>query len=249
MSIHLHSVPLPLDSIEKSSYLEEINTYGDFKDFKVKTVIDDMDLLVEILDDSLLGFKNKRALTNFRDNGEMYFYFVDDIIEIFFTGKYSPEESRMFVENLNKEFLIRTNQYNEELYDQNENNPVVEEEIIPPKKFLIRTNMRQPDLIEEVRNESYLCFKSVEDLQAFNNIGQIVTSKNENGTYDIVFVGDYNEALAKDYVKSITEEYSLKVQEQTYLKVLENAKKENYSIESEIIDENDSIILTLNVDR
>ena len=60
-------------------------------------------------------------------------------------------------------------------------------------------------------------------------------------------MGDYDEEEATRYVNNITEEYTLIVQEQTYLKVLEKIEKENITLESEIVDNEDSIILTLNI--
>ncbi|MDO5826254.1 MAG: hypothetical protein Q4Q22_07725, partial [Methanosphaera sp.] len=60
-------------------------------------------------------------------------------------------------------------------------------------------------------------------------------------------IGDYDEKEAINYVENITDEYTLHVQEQTYLKVLEKIEKENLTLESEIVDNEDSIVLTLNI--
>ena len=90
-------------------------------------------------------------------------------------------------------------------------------------------------------------YNSKEELEKFRNIGKISFNKTINGTYDFVFTGDYDEEEAKKYVKNISDEYALKVQEQTYLKLIEKIKKEKLNLESEIVDSEDSIILTLNI--
>lgn len=272
MSLHLYSTPLPLDLIVNSLYLEDISKSTYNTDFKVKTIVDDMDLLEDILESSLLGFKNKRALINYENKGVMYFYFNDGTIEILFSGNYSKEKTKMFIENINKEYLIRTHQYTEEKVEQKTNiatnhehvetkkpekknhiknkNPIVIEPVKePPKKLRITTNMTNFNLIKSVQKDSYIGFNSEKELKDFENIGQIVQQKNQKGTYDIIFIGNYDKNQAQKYVENLYNEYALKVQEETYLNVLEKIKKNNYRLESEIVDNQNSIVLTLNIDN
>ena len=292
MSIHLETVPLPIARISNALYLDDIGRFSTGMDFRVQSEVTDMNILNEILANSLLGFKNKRSLEDFNKNGVMYFYYVNGIIEIAFFGTFPKRQTIQFIENINREFFIRTNQYNrleqldkkyhktefkvekevdksqkiekkeiseettlkkeeyipeEEVEEIFEEIAVVEEE--PPKKFVITTNMKNIDYLEEVRNESYLGFNSKEELKKFLNTGEILPSLNSNATYDMIFIGDYDEKEAKVYVKNLQEEYALKVQEKTYEQLLEKIKEKNYSLESEIIDSEDSIVLTLNIGK
>ena len=244
MSIHLFTVPLPLDVIDNAMYLEDISASADNMNFKSKTLVDDMNLLEDIMQNSLLGFKNKRALTNFRNQGVMYFYFAGNTIEIAFIGNYPKDQTTMFLENINREYLQRTHRYVEETEKQS----LLEKINESPKTLRITTSMKDIDLLKTVQQESFIGFNSQEQLQSFENIGQIVPNKNENGTYDMVFIGDYDEEEAKRYVDNLVNDYALKVQEQTYLKILDKIKKNNYSLESEIVDNQYSIVLTLNID-
>ena len=90
-------------------------------------------------------------------------------------------------------------------------------------------------------------YSSKNDLINFQNKGDILLEKTEDDTINFIFVGDYDQNEAERYVNNISDEYALVIQEQTYLKVLERIEKENLSLESEIIDNEDSIVLTLNV--
>lgn len=63
-----------------------------------------------------------------------------------------------------------------------------------------------------------------------------------------MFVGDFNRKEAKSYVQNLTDEYKEAIQEITYNKVMDKIKKEKYVVESEVVDNNNSIILTLNID-
>ena len=291
MSIHLETVPLPIDRIANALYIEEINgsTYG--MDFRAQSEVTDLNMLQEILETSLLGFKNKRSLEDFNNRGAMFFYYVNGRIEIAFLGNFPKRETIQFLENINREYFIRTNQLyrlqnfnkQEEIVEPKKEHikepvkkkekedfvhiethqnteditddeveevfeKVVEEVVEPPKRLVVSTNMKNIDYLEEVRKESYLGYNSKEELERFTNIGEILPSLNTNATYDIVFVGDYDEREAKEYVKNLQDEYALKVQEKTYEHLLEKIRENDYSLESEMIDNEDSIVLTLNID-
>ena len=124
---------------------------------------------------------------------------------------------------------------------------IIEETVIPENQFIISSNLKEKDIINQVLSESYVGYNSREELEKFRNTGKISFNKTINGTYDFVFTGDYDEEEARKYVKNISDEYALKVQEQTYLKLIEKIKKEKLTLESEIVDSEDSIILTLNI--
>ena len=75
-----------------------------------------------------------------------------------------------------------------------------------------------------------------------------VLNKLEDNTYELVFFGNYQKDEVSNYVKNLNDAYKSEIQEMTYVKLIEKIKKNNYKLEKEIIDNENSIILTLNMD-
>ena len=241
-----------MDRIDKAISIENLSEDSRGVDFKVQTPMTDMDLVESILQDNLLGFKNKRELINFRNQGQMIFYYENnsDKLSVVFFGNYPKNDTIMFINNLNRQYLTQTNQMYlyEEIAPDVEN---FEEEVVKKvelKTLKISTNMKNRTVIESIMDTSYLGYNSREEIEEFKNKGLIVLNKCDDETYDVVFLGDYDESRAEEFVNNLTYEYANKIQEITYEKVLEKINEKNYSLESEVIDTNDSIVLTLNVD-
>ena len=307
MSIHLQSVPIPF-GMDPATYFRNRVGPG-AKVAKVNTNVTDYEIMKNIIANSTVGFKSKRALRNFQNRCIMYFEDNGQTVDITFIGNFTNNEVHSFVSNLNREFNQRNKQpysndirthfkdtinknkkenkrkvkkkqerlmkkrkhqneinvknkkheidselikkENEEIHEIIEDTPrekiLIEETILPENQFIISSNLRDKSIIDQVLNESYIGYNSREQLENFQNIGKISFNKTINGTYDFVFIGNYNEEEAKKYIDTISEEYALIVQEQTYLKVIEKIKKENLTLESEIVDSEDSIVLTLNI--
>ena len=96
--------------------------------------------------------------------------------------------------------------------------------------------------------ENFLGFHSQEELNEFKERGKISLNKLEDNTYELVFFGNYQKDEVNNYVKNLNDAYKSKIQEMTYVKLIEKIKKNNYKLEKEIIDNENSIILTLNID-
>ena len=64
----------------------------------------------------------------------------------------------------------------------------------------------------------------------------------------MIKIGNYQKDEVSNYVKNLNDAYKSKIQEMTYVKLIEKIKKNNYKLEKEIIDNENSIILTLNID-
>ncbi|AWX32161.1 hypothetical protein [Methanosphaera sp. BMS] len=251
MSIHLKTVSLDMDRIDKAISINDLSRDSRGVDFKVHTQMTDMNLVESILQDKLLGFKNKRNLINFRNQGQMIFYYENntDGLSIVFFGNYPKNDTIMFINNLTKEYLTQTNQmylYEQIPYDVES----FEEEVakkVELKTLKISTNMKNKAVIESIMDTSYLGYNSKKEIDDFKNRGLIVLNKADDDTYDVVFLGDYENSEAEEFVENLSYEYANKIQEITYEKVLEKIHQKNYSLESEVIDANDSIVLTLNV--
>lgn len=240
-----------MDRIDKAISINDLSRDSRGVDFKVHTQMTDMNLVESILQDKLLGFKNKRDLINFRNQGQMIFYYENntDGLSIVFFGNYPKNDTIMFINNLTKEYLTQTNQmylYEQIPYDVES----FEEEVakkVELKTLKISTNMKNKAVIESIMDTSYLGYNSKKEIDDFKNRGLIVLNKSDDDTYDVVFLGDYENSEAEEFVENLSYEYANKIQEITYEKVLEKIRQKNYSLESEVIDTNDSIVLTLNV--
>lgn len=240
-----------MDRIDKAISINDLSRDSSGVDFKVHTQMTDMNLVESILQDKLLGFKNKRDLINFRNQGQMIFYYENntDGLSIVFFGNYPKNDTLMFINNLTKEYLTQTNQmylYEQIPYDVES----FEEEVakkVELKTLKISTNMKNKAVIESIMDTSYLGYNSKKEIDDFKNRGLIVLNKSDDDTYDVVFLGDYENSEAEEFVENLSYEYANKIQEITYEKVLEKIRQKNYSLESEVIDTNDSIVLTLNV--
>ncbi|MDO5826256.1 MAG: hypothetical protein Q4Q22_07735 [Methanosphaera sp.] len=252
MSIHLTAVTLDMDRIDKVISLKDLSKDSKGVDFKVQTQMTNMDITESILQNKLLGFKNKRDLLNYRNRGQMIFYRENgsNNISVVFFGDYPKNDTIMFINNLNREYLLQTNQmylYEEIPYDTEsfEDDVVKKVEL---KTLRISTNMKNKEVMESIMDSSFLGYNTKTEIEEFKSKGLIVFNKADNDTYDVVFLGDYNSQEAENFVKNLSYEYANKIQEITYEKVLEKIKEKNYALESELIDTNDSIVLTINVD-
>ena len=233
MSIHIKALPKPLSKIiDSASNIYELGDeyYTDDVNFKIRTNIPSVVDLEDILKNpnNLFGFKTKESLLKFSRQGEMLFYIVDSHVEILFMGNFPKNQAINFVTSICEE------------YDQNsgENHP----------KYRIRTDMKNIDIIESIMKENFLGFHSQEEINEFKERGKISLNKLEDNTYELVFFGNYQKDEVSNYVKNLNDAYKSKIQEMTYVKLIEKIKKNNYKLEKEIIDNENSIILTLNID-
>ncbi|WP_323735865.1 hypothetical protein PXD04_08220 [Methanosphaera sp. ISO3-F5] len=208
-------------------------------DVTIRTSVNSMDTLNEILDkDHTLGFKSKQDFINFENQGTMLFRLKDNKIEIRFVGDYDLKDINIFINAINNDFKKISNIDNVNLTIVNEKSK---------QSFKIPSNLKDEKIINSILKDNYLGFSSKKALNEFQNKGEIILKKNDDETLDFLFIGNYNKKEAENYVKNISDEYALLIQEQTYLKVLERIENENLNLESEIIDNEDSIILTLNI--
>lgn len=58
---------------------------------------------------------------------------------------------------------------------------------------------------------------------------------------------NFDEKEAEKFFQNLSDKYTTQIQEITYEKVLEKIKEKNYFLESEIVDSQDSIVLTINI--
>ena len=110
------------------------------------------------------------------------------------------------------------------------------------------TQMKDESLLQKaLGNYGY---KSFSDGQSINlEESQIVFQRNEQGNFDTIFLGDIPEEHAQSFVSDIYDEYTKLVQEQVYNKLLANIEERNLRLESEEVQKDNSIVLTLAIEE
>lgn len=125
-----------------------------------------------------------------------------------------------------------------------ENNTVTEQ-----KSLVIPSTIRNKDLLN----------KTLTNLGAKNiiyNTGQLEGSidnfhiafeENRNGTLDVKFIGEIEPGEAQKFVDELQTEYGKVVQEFVYLKLKEKAVEKGLNLEQEKVQNDQSIVLTYNI--
>lgn len=254
MSLHLQGSAYGLkelkDTINAAENIESIKDDGSGVTFKAKTNVLDLkgiDDVFESTETNFLGFRSKRELLEFTDKGYMSFYSLHGgKVEILFVGGFPIEDSVRFVNAICAEYSRITGAPALKIESPSKLEQIKKEREVP--KFKISTVMTNAEVMESIMKDSFLGFSSKGELDKFKGNGKILLNKTPEGTYDLIFAGDFRKEEAKRYVQYLTEEYKVEIQEITYNNVMEKIREKKYSVESETIDNNDNILLTINVD-
>lgn len=111
--------------------------------------------------------------------------------------------------------------------------------------FTLGTKIKDIKLLEETL-KIYGC-KNVltgANLETKLDKARVIFEKDENEVFNVVFLGNISLEKAKEFISDINDEYTKLVQEQVYQKLLKNASERNFCLESEEIQEDNSIVLT-----
>ncbi|WP_424356364.1 hypothetical protein [Methanobacterium sp. MBAC-LM] len=111
--------------------------------------------------------------------------------------------------------------------------------------FTLGTKIKDAKLLEETL-KIYGCkdVSTGEDLETECDNARVIFEKDENGVFNAVFLGNISLEKAKEFISDINGEYTKLVQEQVYQKLLKNASERNLRLESEDVQEDNSIVLT-----
>lgn len=82
-----------------------------------------------------------------------------------------------------------------------------------------------------------------------NGLKMYFSKPNFNSAYTVkVSCNNTSFKIADNEISELTTEYSLNVQEATYLHLIEKLKENNMTLESETVQEDNTIVLTINID-
>lgn|SRR5690606_23906921 len=116
--------------------------------------------------------------------------------------------------------------------------------------YKIDTNIKDEKILTEaLRNRG--CSVALDKRQIESTLGnvEIVFQRQEDDTISAVFHQDIPVEDAEEFVKNTHEEYTRIVQQKTYHKLVERAKNEGLILESEDRNEEDTIVLTFQVEE
>lgn len=114
----------------------------------------------------------------------------------------------------------------------------------------LKTNIVNKDVLLKTLNEHDAAIVSTENnkiICAYGDLTLIFTKNQELEPY-YLGVQYISENALNNFIKEINEEYTANVQEASYNEILENLKNQNYEIDEEEILDDNTIVLTVNLE-
>ena len=116
--------------------------------------------------------------------------------------------------------------------------------------YKIDTNIKDEKILTEaLRNRGSSVALDKRQIESTLGNVEIVFQRQEDDTISAVFHQDIPVEDAEEFVKNTHEEYTRIVQQKTYHKLVERAKNEGLILESEDRNEEDTIVLTFQVEE
>jgi Protein of unknown function (DUF1257) len=115
--------------------------------------------------------------------------------------------------------------------------------------FKVRTIMKDEILLQKAL-EQYGCNVNVltnDNYETEIAKTKILFQKNNEGVFEAIFDEDVKLEDAKNFIENLTSEYKYVIQQETYRKVIERAKAKGFILESEEIQGDRTITLTLKI--
>lgn len=114
--------------------------------------------------------------------------------------------------------------------------------------LVIQTRMRDDELIvQALKTLGCAAELSSAGIRATRNRFEFAFSRSEDGVLQARFGPDVSPEEAEAFVQDLDDEYARLVQERVYRRVVERAEEYGMTLESEEVEEDNSILLTLRV--
>jgi hypothetical protein len=117
------------------------------------------------------------------------------------------------------------------------------------QQFVLKTRMKNRELLLSALRKT-----GVEPVEkdgiirtAHGPDKQLSFHLNEENGYDVRFTGKWSLEEAEEWTTQLHEEYTLLLQEQVYRKLLERSKERGLDLETEEVEDDNSIVLTFTV--
>lgn len=118
----------------------------------------------------------------------------------------------------------------------------------PQDSFRLRTRMKDEELLHAAL-ENYGCGSVVAGETVDSALGdtRMVFGRDETGAFEALFVGDISAEHGASFLAELDEEYTLLVQQRVYQNLLSRAEERGLVVESEQVQEDNSVTITLRV--
>ncbi|HEY7033386.1 MAG TPA: hypothetical protein VH482_18745 [Thermomicrobiales bacterium] len=114
-----------------------------------------------------------------------------------------------------------------------------------PNSFCLETQFKDGAILQ-ASLEDYGCRSIFTGSKVDSYIGgtQIIFEPSESGVFDAVFVGNIAIEHAQAFIADLHDEYTKRVQREVYQKLISRAKDRGLLLESEAVQDDNSIVLT-----
>lgn len=133
--------------------------------------------------------------------------------------------------------------------NSNSNSKTVVNSSIEQKSLTLKTNIRNSELLAKALVNLGTKDISINTIQIEGEIDnfRIVFEQDKEGVFDIKFIGEIEEKEAQKFVDELQSEYGKVVQEFVYVKLKEKAIEKGLDLEQENVQNDQSIVLTYNI--
>jgi|GEM_PF-1829848 len=133
--------------------------------------------------------------------------------------------------------------------NSNYNSSTVVNSRIEQKSLTLKTNIRNSELLAKTLTNLGTKDISINTIQIEGEIDnfRIVFEQDKEGIFDIKFIGEIEEKEAQKFVDELQSEYGKVVQEFVYVKLKEKAIEKGLDLQQENVQNDQSIVLTYNI--
>lgn len=126
-----------------------------------------------------------------------------------------------------------------------------EEQALGPPPYSFETRMRDEQLLGAAVAALDASARRREGAVGVTEVAgtPLSLARTESGTFEALFPGTVPQAQAQTVLEQLDAEYTRLVQERVYEQVVERAQQQGLALESERVEEDNSIVLTLRVEQ
>jgi len=243
MSVTLTLIPLML-VLRAAMGGKNLNEWIESSQIKIPTNIKDENELTVLVKKSGYDVMKEGKLLKIHFNGGSDFFFIEKVNGVLmttFSKNDSIEAIKKFISDLEGTAQRKIFNYNiENIIEKNEES--IQAESFPTnfvdEKLLIKTLSDYGINTQVAENGTIQC--NVENTT-------LIFYKENNSNYEVRIRGNSQIRAVYEQLNAIDEEYKKNVQSYTYNKVVEKLKQTNMDIQSEEVMEDNSLLLTINI--
>ncbi len=239
MSVTLTLIPLVL-VLRAAMGSKNLNDWIESSQIKIPTNIKDENELIVLVKKAGYDVMKEGKLLKTHFNGGRDFFFlekVNGVLTATFSKSDSVEAIKKFINDV--EIIAQRKIFNYNIENNEEN---IQEKSFPTnfvdEKLLIKTLVDYGINTQVFKDGTIQC--NVDNTS-------LIFHKENSSNYEVKIIGNSQIRGVYEQLNAIDEEYKKNVQSYTYNKVVEKLKQTNMEIQSEEVMEDDSLLLTINI--